>query len=179
MNVCLRGREGPSTPSPPPRVLAAVASGGRPHPSLKPSTSWAPYLPGRPAPKSITNPACLLPHKPQLPGPGGGSGQTLQRWPSRGVTAPHSWTTFLYFNSTFIGPTHQKTRQDERPLTKVEVSHLGCPAGTRCPEHLPKSQGGDCLHRGRACSLPETFHSPAWRGSHHLQPGKWGDTGLQ
>lgn len=138
-----RGREGPS---PPPCHTEC----------------WQPWPPEGAAPPLLLQPlppgrlisrAAQL-QKPQLtsaspqdptarPGGSGEQANTPEMATKGGVApAPHSRTTFFYFNSTSVSPADQKTRQDERPFMKVEVSHLGCPAGARCPEHLPRARVG-------------------------------------
>lgn len=160
--------EGPS-PLPTTRVLAAVASGGEAPPSCRSRFLLGALSPGRPARKAATN--VCFPTSPNCPARGVGAGKP-QEWPSRGVApAPHSWTTFLYFNSTFVGPAHQKTDRMRGPSRKWKCPIWGAPQVQRCPEHLPRARSGDCLHRG-GLFLPETLSLPSLERSHHLQPGK-------
>lgn len=137
--------------------------GEAPPPSAA-ASSWAPYLPGRPAPESRNQ--RLLPHKPQLPGPGEwGAGKHSRDGHRGGVSHPLPFMdNFLYFNSTFVGPAHQKTRQDERPSRKWKCPIWEAPAVRGSPEHLPRARVGITLHREGLVPPWRPFLTPSLRG---------------
>lgn len=153
-----RGREGPRpSPTTPGAGSRGLLEGEAP-PLLPSRFSLGALSPGRPAPSCNQR---LLPTSPNCLAWGSGSRQTLQRWPSRGVApAPSFMDNFPLFQLfNFCRACLSETRQDERPLTKVEVSHLGVPAGARlCPGTSAQSQGGDCLHREGPVPPWRPFH---------------------
>ena len=165
---------GEKVPRPPPPaqrwVPAAVASGGSsPTPSCIHSCCSHFLLgslsPGPPSSESHSQ--RLLPHKPQLPGPGGaGSRQAPSRWPPRAGQPPLPTRGQLSSLSTQLlsAPLIRKPGRMRRLLTKVEVSHLGCSLQVQAPRTTAQSRGGGCLHRGGGCAFPRPSRFPVLRG---------------
>lgn len=168
-----------------PRPLPATRGAGsrglwreRPHPSYCSRFLLGALSPGPPSSESHNQ--RLLPHKPQLPGPGGvGSRQTLQRWPPRAVWHPLPIRGQLSSISTqpLSAPLIRKPGRMRGLSRKWKCPIWGAPqvqgALNICPE-----PGWGLPSQGRGLRLPKTLSLPSLERS-HLQPGKWGDPGLQ